>query len=312
MLRPRLIPVLAACLGGLAQAAGAAQPAKASDVETLLSYKPTQRWVDYDSISDPAAIKTCTIDDVLNAKGKKIGFVLRDGQGRPLRKVVDVAGNDNRMDQWSYFVDGFEVYRENDFDGNRSVDECRWMNSGGTRIATVLKGKINGWKQISAEEASKVLTQAIVDRDLALLETVVATPEELLSLGLSKAEVEKAGVAADLPKHQAKLDALWSSLKGWDEKTVWLRFDGAMPHLIPAEPEGGLKADVVLYENGVIFAGLPNGQGDPTATSFLQTTDLVKIGANWKFLGLPKASDPKKPMLVSTQDAGIRSALRTW
>ena len=36
------------------------------------------------------------------------------------------------------------------------------MNAGGTRVATVKKGKIVGWKQISAEEASKVFVQGLV------------------------------------------------------------------------------------------------------------------------------------------------------
>ena len=46
------------------------------------------------------------------------------------------------MDQWSYYQDGFEVYREIDLDGDRSLDEARWINAGGMRVATVKKGKI--------------------------------------------------------------------------------------------------------------------------------------------------------------------------
>ena len=85
-----------------------------------------------------------------------VGYALRDGQGKMLRRFV-IAHGGRRLDQWSYFQDGFEVYREDDLDGDRSLDECRWLNTGGTRIALVTKGKIKGWKQISAEEASKVL-----------------------------------------------------------------------------------------------------------------------------------------------------------
>ena len=90
------------------------------------------------------------------------------------------------MDQWSYYQDGFEVYREDDLDGDTHLDECRWLNSGGSRIALIEKGKIAGWKQISAEEASKVLVQALVSDDAALLESVMATAAELSEAGVPK------------------------------------------------------------------------------------------------------------------------------
>lgn len=281
----------------------------ASKAERLLALTPLQKGVDFDNVTDPAAIKACTVDDVFNDKGKNIGFLLRDGQGRPIRKLIDTRSVDKHM-YWSYYQDGFEIYRDIDLDGDRRIDESRWMNALGTRHAVIVGGKIKAWKRISAEEASKVLTQAIVDHDLALLETVMATPEDLAALGLSKDAITKTGVAAEAGKRQAKLDALIASLKGWTEgKTVWLRFDGAMPHLIPADPENGLKDDALVYENGVIFAGLPNGQGDPMATSYLQAADLIKIGETWKFLALPRANDPKKSVVVAAQDAGFRMAL---
>ena len=103
---------------------------------------------------------------MVNDQNRSIGYALRDGQGKLLRRFVVARGS--KMDQWSYYQDGFEVYRENDLDGDQSLDECRWLNAGGTRIATVEKGKIAGWKQISAEEASKVFVQALARRDDAL------------------------------------------------------------------------------------------------------------------------------------------------
>jgi hypothetical protein len=48
-----------------------------------------------------------------------------------------------------------------------SIDEIRWMNSGGTRVAKVSGGKILSWKRISAEEASKVFVQALVRATLS-------------------------------------------------------------------------------------------------------------------------------------------------
>ena len=90
------------------------------------------------------------------------------------------------LNQWSYYQDGFEVYRENDLDGDRTLDECRWLNGGGTRVAVIKSGKIAGWKRLSAEEASKVLAQAFVGSDLGLLESLMATPEELAAAGVPR------------------------------------------------------------------------------------------------------------------------------
>ncbi len=144
----------------------------------LLDLKPKFiQSFEYDTPADPAAVNACKVESVLNDQNRSVGYTLRDGQGKLLRRFVVAHGT--RIDQWSYYQDGFEVYREEDVDGDRSLDECRWLNAGGTRIAKIGKGRIMGWKQITAEEASKVLVQALASGDLELLETVMATPEEL-------------------------------------------------------------------------------------------------------------------------------------
>ena len=96
-----------------------------------------------------------------DAQKRTVGYALRDGQGKLLRRFIITDGG-KYLNQWSYYQDGFEVYRENDLDGDRTLDECRWLNAGGTRVAVIKSGKIAGWKRISAEEASKVLVQAFV------------------------------------------------------------------------------------------------------------------------------------------------------
>ncbi len=68
------------------------------------------------------------------------------------------------------------------------------------------RGKIKGWKQISAEEASKVLIQALVAGDAGLLETVMASPAELADAGVPKDVVAK--IAADAEKRAEQLAAL--------------------------------------------------------------------------------------------------------
>ena len=270
----------------------------------LLKFRPTQTGVDYDTPTDAAAIEACKVELVTDGQKRTVGYALRDGQGKLLRRFV-ITNRGKYLNQWSYYQDGFEVYRENDLDGDRTLDECRWLNGGGTRVAVIKSGKIAGWKRLSAEEASKVLVQAFVGSDLGLLESLMATPEELAAAGVPKNVVDK--VTAGAGKRAEAVEALQKSLTGWTAKTVWNRFDGTYPHVIPADPAGGLEKDLVLYENAVIFAGGPAAQASSVKTSFLQVPEMIKLGETWKFVELPRAVDPEKPVVAST--SGIRSAI---
>lgn len=282
-------------------ALGAAAHAQAATAKQMLAYQPTLPGVDYDRVPEQA-VDGCKVE-VVSIGNRAAGWALRDSQGKMLRRFVD-GNNKGRMDQWSYYQDGFEVYREIDLDGDMSPDECRWLNAGGTRIASVarVKGsktwKVTGWKRLSAEEASKVLVQAIVTGDQELLETVIAQADELAELGAPKAAIDKVTDAA--AKRTESVAALSKSVValGWNSKTVWNRLDGLMPHLIPADPGSGLKQDAVLYENAVVFAGPPIGQANPGKFGFLQAPEMIKLGDTWKFVELPHAIDPEKPVVA--------------
>ena len=62
-------------------------------------------------------------------------------------------------------------------------------------------------------------------------------------------------VTAGAGKRAEAVEALQKGLTGWTAKTVWNRFDGTYPHVIPADPASGLEKDLILYENAVVFAG---------------------------------------------------------
>lgn len=294
----------AACWIALALATTPARARAQStpSAKELLKLQPILKGVDYESPPDAAAIDACKIETVSNAQKKAIGYALRDAQGKLLRRFVDGDGKGG-MDQWSYFQDGFEVYRETDLNNDRSPDECRWMNSGGTRIASVARGKVTGWKRLSAEEAAKVFVQGLVSADLGLIETVLATADELTALGVPKGEIDQVTVAAAQRVEQVR--KLQLGLVGWNSKTVWNRLDGSMPHVIPADAAAGIPQDLFLYENAVIFAGPANGQTAPGKVAFLQSAEIVKIGETWKFVELPRAVDPDKPLVAG--EGGIRS-----
>lgn len=278
--------------------------APAATVQQMLAFKPAVEaaGAEYEIPTGEAALKACVVEVSQNPPG----YVLRDGQGKLLRRFVANGAHGRNINQWSYYQDGFEVYRESSLDANTSVDEARWLNGGGTRIAVVAGNKIQSWKRISAEEASKVLVQALVLDKPALLETVMARPEELASLGIPGAEVQRAEAAAK--DRAGSVATLRKALPTWGEGTVWLRFDVPMPHVIPADASAGLKDDLTLYENAVILAG-PAGGAPGANASFLQAGEVVKVGETWKFVDLPRAINPEKGAPVLAMDGGIRAAV---
>lgn len=300
-----------ACLiGGIATGTAAAQQLPSPD-SLLTGFKPSQPGVEYESPADKDAIAACTVDFVQSPQGAKIGFALRDKQGKFLRKFVDANGN-GKLDQWSYYQDGFEVYREIDLDNDLSIDECHWINQGGTRIATVKQGKVTGWKRLSAEEASKVLVQGIVLGRSDMITSVFVTPEELAAQGIPQAEIDRA--SEDAKKRAEAIAALVKNLAahGWDKQTSWLRFDGTMPRTIPQDANDSLKNDIVLYENAVIFAGRADGSGDPSKVAYLQVPELIKVGDAWKFVDIPRAVEPgQKQIEVAAGATDLRTTIYT-
>jgi hypothetical protein len=108
--------------------------AQAPTLGDVLKYRPALTDDEYDTPADAAATSACKIENVLNDQKRNIGTAMRDGQGKMVRRFV-IAHGGRRMDQWSYYQDGFEVYREDDLDRDFRLDECRWLNAGGTRIA---------------------------------------------------------------------------------------------------------------------------------------------------------------------------------
>src|SRR5262245_15759492 len=107
-MRARLFGILALGLTGVVAAGGPAA-AQADRVEALLKLKPTQPGVEYDIPADKAAIAACKVEEKKSADGAQIAeYILRDGQGKVLRRFVDLDGKlDARkaptFDQFSYY-----------------------------------------------------------------------------------------------------------------------------------------------------------------------------------------------------------------
>ncbi len=84
--------------------------------ERALRVQPLGDNVDCDRPT-PEEAKRCTFKQTDDKKG----FVVTNSQGKILRKFLDTTG-DGRVDQWSYFKDGVEVWRDCDTDSDGIAD----------------------------------------------------------------------------------------------------------------------------------------------------------------------------------------------
>lgn len=257
-------------------AAATSLHAASPSLNDALSLAPTQSSVDYDVPTDADRAK-CTIAAEKLADWS--GWVVRDASGVVLRRFMDTSG-DGHVNQWSYFKDGAEVYRDIDGNANRRVDECRWLNQGGSRwgVDSNEDGRIDAWKSISAEEVSAEIVAAIRDADAARFEAVLASPEEIKSLAFG------AEITADLTKRiedaKKQFAALAKAQKVIGPKTEWASFAASQPGLVPGESVGG-KRDLLVYENALAMLD------GATAGAHLQIGSLVQAEKGWRAIGLP-------------------------
>src|SRR5262249_16852120 len=62
-----------------------------------------------------------------------------------------------------------------------------------------------------------------------------------------------------------------------------------------------------LYENALIIPGTTAAQQNASKLAFLQTPDMIQLGPAWKFVALPHAIDPEKPIVAAV--SGVRALL---
>ncbi|MBI5760139.1 MAG: thioredoxin, partial [Planctomycetales bacterium] len=253
--------------------------ADSPDPKVVFAFRPMQADVTYD-IPDAKTIPQCKVSVV--REGKASGWVVTSPQGQILRRFMDTNG-DNLVDLRSFYHQGIEVYRDIDanFDKDSRIDQFRWLNLAGTRWGIDLNGdeKIDAWKVLSAEESSREAIRALVNQDVAMLQRVLVTAEDL----------DKLGVDADLKKKllDAVADPAAKLRKGLvggkviNAKTSWLRFDAMTPSVIPAE-SGRSTNDLVVYENSMAI--VQNGQ----ETALVQIGEVVRVGDVWKLTSIPQ------------------------
>jgi thiol-disulfide isomerase/thioredoxin len=249
-------------------------------VAEALAFQPVQKEAQIDR-PQGSDIAKCAI------KAEKIagktGWVVRDAAGQMLRNFVD-TNSDNFVDQWSYYKDGVEVYRDIDSNFNRKVDQFRWVNTAGTRWAIDANedGKIDYWKSISAEEATAELVAALRDQDRARFDRLLLTDKELKTLGLGakKAELLQRKIAAA----PAGFSKLVTKQKLVTPETKWASLSGGQPGLVPAGTDDS-TIDLLVYENVMAMV-----ETDSKAQA-IGVGSMVRVKDAWRVIDVPQISD---------------------
>jgi thiol-disulfide isomerase/thioredoxin len=247
--------------GGVAPSWVVAAPGAAE----VLQFQPRQQGIEI-TTPRPNETAACKVE-LVKGQGKASGWLLADANGQPLRRFFDSNG-DVKIDVWSYFKDGVEVYREIDSNFNGKPDQYRWLNAGGSRhgVDANEDGKIDGWKAISPEEVSQELIAALASRDAARFQALLCSDADLRELPPREGDrVKEARKTA-----AAKFEAALAKATGLNSKTRYVHLEATQPQCLPADQTGG-RADLIKYTNGTVLCET-DGKNE-----WVQTGEIVQV-----------------------------------
>jgi hypothetical protein len=248
----------------------------APTVPQMLSIKPKQEGVAY---ATPTAEEQAGCKVELDKAERGSGWLLKDKDGRLLRRFFD-SNADNRIDVWSYYKDGAEVYREIDTTFSGKPDQYRWLHAGGSKWGTdeAKDGRIKSWKVISPEEVSQELLQALITKDVARFQVLLITEAEIQALGLPAEQANR--VRESLKAAPAKFQDAQAKMTKLTPKSNWIHVELGAPQCQPAGPAGP-QADVLKYTHGTVLYEVAGGN------DWLQTGEIIQVGTAWRLTGGP-------------------------
>ncbi len=259
--------------------------AQDSQVDKSLKIKPDQPGVDYDQ-PDAAARNKCKVESA-NKKFGLPGWVVFDNTERILRLFLD-RNKDRKLDQWSYYKDGIEVYRDSDNDFDGKLDEHRWLGSAGMRkgIDSNEDGEIDRWEMISVEEVAQEAFNAIKNQDNSRFGRLLVSNAELKSLGLT------GKVGRDVYKRvedaRKGFSSMTRSQNQIGKSTEFVYSGTGQPGVAAASKRDGIAKDIVCYDHAsVVFKN-----GETVGNVALGT--IVQVNGTWRLLELPEIVDPNK------------------
>jgi hypothetical protein len=262
----------------------AAQKGQVS-ADDILRYRPKQDGV---TVTTPTGAEAgaCKVEVVKGANNTS-AWLLTDGQGRMVRRFADTKG-DGKVDTYSYYLDGQEVYREIDTDGNRAADQFRWFGAQGMRWGVDVNqdGRIDGWQQISAEEVSQEIMRAVITRDPARLQALALRDEEIKALQLPAAEATR--LRDSVSQIGSRFQAVLAKSGTISDKARWLHLETQAPQCIPADAAGG-KYELIRYRSGTIVYE-SGGKAE-----LMQTGEMIQVGRAWRIVTAPTpgAAEPE-------------------
>ncbi|GAB4162514.1 MAG: TlpA disulfide reductase family protein [Planctomycetaceae bacterium] len=251
--------------------------ADAPSAKQIFAFRPVQQDVVFDTPSQ-AEYDKCKVN--VERRGKQSGWVVLGPNGQVLRRFVDTNG-DNVVDQWRYYHNGLEVYRDLDTDFNNKVDQSRWLNTAGSRwgIDSNEDGQLDSWKTISAEEVTREAVRALANADEKILKRILISSADIQALGINEKIAQKIGDSVKSPGQ--KLKNILAKNTRLNSKSRWLRFNGTQPGVVPAD-EGKASQDLTVYENAMAIV-------DTDGTSSLVLIgELIQVGKTWKLTQIPR------------------------
>ena len=255
---------------------GRASAAKPT-VESALTLKPLQADADYETPTGDDVAK-CTMQSA-TAPGVT-GWLVFNSAGQLLRRFLDTNG-DNKLDQWCYYKNGIEVYRDVDSNFNGKADQYRWLGTAGIRwgLDDNEDGRIDRWKMISAEEVAAEVVAALRTRDEKRFQRLLLSPEELKLLGLGEVQAGEIAKKVAAASHSFADLAQRQTVVGKDAE--WISFGANHPCTVPVGFEGA-KRDVIVYDAVSAIVAT----GGKTAQITLGT--LIQTEAGWRMIDLPQ------------------------
>ena len=273
-LRRAAFCLLTGCL-----ALGASVPAQAAPtVPQMLSFRPRQEGV---VCTTPAGEKqaNCKVELAKGQRGGS-GWVLKDEDGSTLRRFFDSNG-DNRIDVWSYYKDGVEVYSEIDTTYDGKADQYRWLNAGGSKwgVDANKDGRIETWKVISPEEVGQEVLQAVITRDVARLQALMMTDADIKAIDMPAEQAN--AVREQLKAAPDKFQDTVTKLTKISAKSTFIHLETVAPQCLPAELTGS-RYDLVKHTRGTILYDTGAGGSD-----WLQTGEMIQVGSAWRLVSAP-------------------------
>ena len=265
--------VLGGAIGGFAQKAKLNQALAIKPKQPVTYEKPTA-----------GVLKECTFATTTQPSG----FIVHHSSGRILRRFVD-SNNDNKLDQWSYYNNGLEVYRDLDTNFDGRTDQYRWVGPAGTRwgLDKDQNGTIDSWKFISAEEVAFECFESIRTRDPQRFNRLLLTSNELAALQLGPQVKQE--VSDRLQKARSEFSAMAAGQKKITSKTRFLDSANGRPQMMPAGTFGN-KLDLLVYDQATGFF-------DEDSANQISIGSLVQVGNLWRMIDLPELVEPDTPLV---------------